>query len=95
MQVGEKHGNLKVVVYGGLRWHHKQAQKDAKKKQKPPPKKRNKAAVSKFDMSAAFDKIHIATHHYAREDVDAQLPIERVHTVHCSVSSTAIKPSHA
>ena len=45
MQVAEKHGSLTVVVYEGLKWHHRQAQEDSKLNKKRPPN-RNKAAVS-------------------------------------------------
>lgn len=45
MQVAEKHGSLKVVVYEGLKWHHHQAQEDSRLNKKRPPN-RNKAAVS-------------------------------------------------
>lgn len=46
MQVAEKHGSLKVVVYEGLKWHHRQAQEDSKLNNKKRPPNRNKAAVS-------------------------------------------------
>ena len=45
VQVAEKHGSLKVVVYEGLKWHHRQAQEDLKLNKKR-PSNRNKAAVS-------------------------------------------------
>ena len=44
-QVAEKHGSLKVVVYEGLKWQHRQAQEDSRQTKKSPPN-RNKAAVS-------------------------------------------------
>jgi len=43
--VAEKHGSLKVVVYEGLKWQHRQAQEDSRQTKKSPPN-RNKAAVS-------------------------------------------------
>ncbi len=46
MQVAEKHGSLKVVVYEGLKWHHRQAQEDSRQTKKKTPPNRNKAAVS-------------------------------------------------
>jgi len=36
---------LKVVVYEGLKWQHRQAQEDSRQNKKSPPN-RNKAAVS-------------------------------------------------
>lgn len=46
VQVAEKHGSLKVVVYEGLKWHHRQAQEDSRLNKKKRPPNRNKAAVS-------------------------------------------------
>lgn len=48
IQVAEKHGSLKVVVYEGLKWHHRQAEEDKKITRKMPSNK-NKAAVSFHD----------------------------------------------
>ncbi|KAL0047258.1 hypothetical protein WJX82_010979 [Trebouxia sp. C0006] len=42
-EVAEKHGSLKVVVYEGLKWQHRQAQEDSRHTKKSPPN-RNKAA---------------------------------------------------
>ncbi|KAA6428442.1 MAG: hypothetical protein FRX49_01318, partial [Trebouxia sp. A1-2] len=42
-EVAEKHGSLKVVVYEGLKWQHRQAQEDSRHPKKSPPN-RNKAA---------------------------------------------------
>ncbi|KAL0039084.1 hypothetical protein WJX77_007371 [Trebouxia sp. C0004] len=42
-EVAEKHGSLKVVVYEGLKWQHRQAQEDSRQTKKSPPN-RNKAA---------------------------------------------------
>lgn len=60
LQVAEKHGSLKVVVYEGLKWHHRQAQEDAKLIRKMPSTK-NKAAVS-FSGLFTFNLPSISSH---------------------------------
>jgi len=51
--VAEKHGSLKVVVYEGLKWQHRQAQEDSRHTKKSPPN-RNKAAVSVIVVTDAI-----------------------------------------
>ena len=54
--MAEKHGSLKVVVYEGLKWHHRQAQEDAKQTRKTPSTK-NKAAVSHGSLLSWFKSV--------------------------------------
>ena len=51
--MAEKHGSLKVVVYEGLKWQHRQAQEDSRHTKKSPPN-RNKAAVSVVLVTGAI-----------------------------------------
>lgn len=51
--MAEKHGSLKVVVYEGLKWQHRQAQEDSRQTKKSPPN-RNKAAVSVVLVTGAI-----------------------------------------
>ena len=53
VQVAEKHGSLKVAVYEGLKWHHRQAREDSRLNKKR-PSTRNKAAVSPSPSSPCF-----------------------------------------
>ena len=61
MQVAEKHGSLKVVVYEGLKWHHKQALEDFKHNKKPSVRKNTKKAAVRV-CANVFCSVNLSLH---------------------------------